>query len=192
MVWSRQRHRDHRFLRRSARGTAPERTGRRTGDLASPLSNEAFVAGLRPIPSEAMATARLLPTTSISGRSPDGRPMQVTIDDSGPTLVAFLAAHCDGCETFWHGLGKHEDPILPARLSCVVVTRSPATADADQIARLSADLLWPVVMSEEAWADFQVMSYPVFVLIDGASRSVVAETVGFGWDDVLAMVASAG
>ncbi len=186
-----QRHRDHRFLRRAPENSSSVAPGQPAGDRANPISDKVFVDGLRPIPSGTLETARPLPTGHLSGTSPDGRPIEVTLDQSGQTLLAFLAARCDGCEAFWHGLGTQEPPILPAGLACVVITRSAARTDVAQIAWLAAGIHWPVVMSDEAWTEFQVMSYPVFVLVDGPSRSVVAETVGFGWDDVLEMVASA-
>jgi hypothetical protein len=50
----------------------------------------------------------------------------------------------------------------------------------------------PVVMSDRAWVDYQVMGYPFFVLVDPDSRSVIGETVGFGWADVVSMIRTSG
>ena len=192
VVWPWQRHRDHRLLRRPDKDISLGSPVRPGTDPTSPLSDEAFVAGLRPIPTGVLDSARRLPSLRMSGTSPGGRSVEVTLDAAGRTLVAFLAAHCDGCEAFWRGLGAHDGELLPPGLACVVVTRSAQAVEASQIGRLAADIRCPVVMSDEAWTQFQVMSYPVFVLVDGPSHSVVAETVAFSWDDVTKMVASAG
>jgi hypothetical protein len=49
----------------------------------------------------------------------------------------------------------------------------------------------PVVMSDNAWLDYQVLAYPSFVLVDSPSSRVVGETVGIGWDDVRSMLEAA-
>ena len=50
----------------------------------------------------------------------------------------------------------------------------------------------PVVMSDDAWSDYRVLGYPFFVLVEPATLTVVGETVGFGWSDVVSMIRSAG
>jgi hypothetical protein len=49
----------------------------------------------------------------------------------------------------------------------------------------------PVVMSDNAWLDYQVLAYPSFVLVDSPTGRVVGETVGIGWDDVRSMLEAA-
>jgi hypothetical protein len=66
-----------------------------------------------------------------------------------------------------------------------VVTREEPLADRREVLALSQGVdRWPVVMSDAAWSDFDVYGYPFFVLLDGTSRSVVGETIGFDWTDV--------
>jgi hypothetical protein len=36
-----------------------------------------------------------------------------------------------------------------------------------------------------------VTGYPFFVLVDAPNRTVVGETVGFGWSDVISMIGAA-
>ena len=79
---------------------------------------------------------------------------------------------------------------LPADVSCVIITKSASETDVAEVQRLSEGIRrWPVVMTSEAWHQFQVLSYPFFVLVEGTSCDIVGETVGFGWADVRTMVA---
>jgi hypothetical protein len=145
------------------------------------LSDPAYLAGLRPIPTGALPTPRPAPTDRISGHAPRGQPVEVLLRRSGRILLCFLATRCDGCESFWQGLGDGASEQLPADVSCVILTKSAPEADVVEVQRL-------VVMTSEAWHQFQVLSYPFFVLVEGASCDVVGETVGFGWADVLTML----
>jgi hypothetical protein len=45
-------------------------------------------------------------------------------------------------------------------------------------------------MSNAAWTEYRVLSYPSFLLVDGPSGAVIGETVAIGWDDVQSMLAS--
>jgi len=125
--------------------------------------------------------------------SPEGRRLEVRLADCGPlVLLAFLTTHCDGCDEFWSGTGDPVVGTLPTSVSTVVVTKGPETVDPDEVARVASgrgDV--PVIMSDEAWADYQVMGYPFFVLVDATDRCVVGETVGFGWADIADMIHSA-
>jgi hypothetical protein len=127
------------------------------------------------------------------GVSPEGRRLEVRLADGGPqVLVAFLATRCDGCEEFWAGIRAGAEG-LPASVEIVVVTKGPETVDPVEVARMASGIgSVPVVMSDQAWIDFQVMGYPFFILVDATERCVIGETVGFGWTDIVAMVRSAG
>ena len=50
----------------------------------------------------------------------------------------------------------------------------------------------PVVMGDQAWTDYRVPTYPFFVVVDVPSRTIIGETVGLGWDDVISMIRSVG
>ena len=163
----------------------------------NPLSDPDFVSGLRPIPSAGSAGSVGPVTWSASdivGVRPSGRPVSFRIDEyEGAVLVAFLATRCDGCDEFWRGFRDGVGSELPAGVSAAVVTKGPtslAPSEVQLIADGASSL--PVIMSDEAWNDYRVTGYPFFVLVDAHSRSVVGETVGFGWSDVLSMIHSAG
>ncbi len=195
---------------RSPRGGAPAGvvpTDRQRSGAASeandrgapnPLADPHFVSGLRPIPtrvgSDAIKTSAGLPASDLRGVSPAGDAVEVAIGGYGRVLLAFLATKCDGCDAFWKGLAGageaegQERPRLPPDVTPVIVTRGPGTVAPGAVAGLAAPGGSLVVMSDQAWADYQVSGYPFFVLVNGSTRTIVAETVGFGWDDLVELV----
>ncbi len=157
---------------------------------ANPLADPAFVAGLRPIPSGPVERSEQWPAADIVGVDLDGRRVEVRIGSyRGPLLLCFLQVRCDGCEEFWRGLAAGTEPGWPDALSAVAVTKGPESVDRTEVARAATGVTAvPVVMSDRAWTDYRVTSYPFFALVDPVLGSVVGETVGFGWPEVLSMV----
>jgi hypothetical protein len=146
------------------------------------------VSGLRTIPSGESFAER--PAYDLKGVDPSGHPVEVSVlGQPGRTLLAFLAVDCFGCEPFWQGIG---DPAILATspdVSWVVVTKGPEQVPLAAARAKSSDLSGaPVVMSDEAWTDYRVLSYPSFLVVDGPSGMVVGETVGVDWDDVRSML----
>jgi len=128
------------------------------------------------------------------GEDPAGGPIEVRLgSQAAPVLLCFLHIGCDGCEEFWTGLGRGRVPDRPEPLTVVAVTKGAGSVDRDGVARAAAGATGvPVVMSDGAWADYRVTGYPFFVLVDPSTRTVVGETVGFGWTDVHSMIRAAG
>ncbi len=181
---------------------------------SNPASDPSFTAGLRPIPSRPAGAAVPWPATDITGKGPDGTPIEIRIASADrPILLIFLATRCDGCADYWYGLAdQSSDPTTEpstsgpgpdptpgldvgdtlARVMPVVVTRGPRVEAAAEVAAVSAGARrTPVVMSDQAWKDYRVTAYPFFVLVDPGSGRIIGETVGFGWSDVAAMVVAA-
>jgi len=158
------------------------------------MSDPAFVAGLRPIPSGPLEPGPPVPAGDISGVDPFGQPVDLRIADfTQPVLLAFLHIHCDGCQEFWRGFRDDSTSDLPPSVSAVVLTKGPESVPPDEV-RQAADGVTriPVIMGDQAWAEYRVTSYPFFVLVDPGTGTVVGETVGFGWSDVISMVRSSG
>jgi hypothetical protein len=180
----------------------PQRSAATSGaadrDPPNPLSDPHYVSGLRPIPtgvgSDAAQASARRPARDLTGVSPAGDPVELAIGGYQRVLLAFLATKCDGCDAFWRGLGgagepdRPERPGLPPDVTPVIVTKGPSTVAAGEVAALADPGGNPVIMSDQAWADYRVLGYPFFVLVDGSTRTVVAETVGFGWDDLVELV----
>jgi len=152
--------------------------------VTNPLSDPEFVAGLRPVPSGLDDEAPTWPAVDLVGIRPDGSPAEIELGSAGrPVLLVFLATNCDGCDTFWTGLVEP-----PADLDTVVVTRGPGGTDMGGVAALAHGLsAVEVVMSDAAWTDYRVTGYPFLVLVDPTTRTIIGESVGFGWSDIEAL-----
>jgi hypothetical protein len=163
-------------------------------DTTSPMDDPAFVVGLRPIPSGSSSVSESRPASDLVGVSPAGDRVEVVIGELDRlVLLCFLHIRCDGCEQFWQGLRHDGSPVeLPDTVTAVVVTKGPGSVEPVEVARLAAGLNHvPVVMSDDAWTDYLVSAYPFFVLVEPGSRSVLGESVGFGWSDVRSMISAA-
>jgi len=119
--------------------------------------------------------------------------MEIRIDGgAGHLLLAFLNTDCDGCEEFWRGFRDPDALGLPSGVSSIVITKGPGSLSSAEVALSANDIeRVPVVMSDQAWIDYRVLGYPFFVLVDVVLNQVVGETVGLGWDDVIAMTGTA-
>jgi hypothetical protein len=126
----------------------------------------------------------------VSGVSSAGEPIELRLDEvGGRILLAFLTTDCLGCQTFWDVLRRVEDSHLPSDVSAVVVTKGPSSVAPGEVGASAAGFgPVPVIMSDQAWADYRVTSYPFFVVAEARSRIVIGEAVGLGWDDVLALL----
>ncbi|HEX3841283.1 MAG TPA: hypothetical protein VHU85_10865 [Acidimicrobiales bacterium] len=150
------------------------------------------MAGLRPIPSGSIDAPAPWPAQDILGVSPSGDPIEVAVAaGGGRLLLAFLHTDCDGCEEFWQGLREPDAIGLAPWTSAMVVTKGPETLSSDAVRASAAGVQVPVVMSNQVWADYRVLGYPFFVLVDRATSQVIGETVGIGWSDVVAMTDAA-
>lgn len=127
----------------------------------------------------------------IRGADVEGRPSVVPLERTdAPTLLAFLSTSCGICMGIWErlcaeGLGSATG-VVP-----VVVTKDPAEEDVERIRQLSA--AGPtVVLSSEAWDDYEVPGSPYVMLVSAAPGSVVAEGTPARWEDLERMASGVG
>ena len=188
MVWQWRRNRDHHEP--APRGEIVPQEDRPHG----PLSDPGWMAGLRSVPSRKVEPSEGRTAHDVTGTSPAGLPVEFRIHHlDRPALLAFLSTHCDGCDEYWSGFGHTDGGPWLHSVSPAIVTRGPESIDPSAVQEAAAGVLEvPVIMSDQAWIDYQVLGYPFFVLIDPESRTVLGETVGFGWADVIAMIRSFG
>ena len=122
----------------------------------------------------------------LAGVTPDGDAVKLAFEGGGtaPTLLAFLTSGCGTCAAFWETLGERR---LPADVRTVIVTHG---ADRERPAKLRS--LAPagiaVVMSSQAWADYEIPGAPYFVMVDQAIRG---EGVATTWRALASLVSDA-
>jgi hypothetical protein len=126
------------------------------------------------------------PAAPLSGPTPAGDAIRLDFAAAGtaPTLLAFLTTGCGTCAGFWETL---DEPRLPDGVRTVVVTHG---AERERPARLRqvAPAGVPVVMSSQAWRDYDVPGAPYFVLVDQTIRGEGAAT---SWTALTSLVTDA-
>jgi hypothetical protein len=114
---------------------------------------------------------------AIVGLTPSGDARAVAVDNSDRlTLLGFLSSGCQSCAGFWEALQRPDQLGLPEGTRVVIVTKGPELEITPQVRALTSGQV-PVLMSTEAWHDYQVPGSPFFVLVDGASGQKVGQGV---------------
>lgn len=123
---------------------------------------------------------------ALAGPTPTGDAIQLEFDQvqGQPTLLAFLTSGCGTCAGFWETLGE---PRLPDGVRTIVVTHGSERERPAALRELATPGI-PVVMSSQAWSDYQVPAAPYFVLVDGTIRG---EGVATTWRAVGSLVSDA-
>jgi hypothetical protein len=100
------------------------------------------------------------------------------------TLLAFLTTGCSTCAGFWDTLAE---PRLPSGVETVIVAHGAERERVSRVAALAPDGV-PVVMSSQAWLDYEVPGAPYFVLADTA---ILGEGVAGTWQALASLVRDA-
>lgn len=126
----------------------------------------------------------------VRGTDPEGEPTVVPLEATGqPTLLAFLSTSCGICVGLWERLLAGElQPEVPGVVP-VVVTKDAELEDVDRIRELASAEL-PVVLSSEAWDDYEVPGSPYVMVVSAAPGSVATEGSVASWDDLVRMARS--
>ena len=125
---------------------------------------------------------------AIAGVTPSGDALGVApATTGGLTLLAFLSTGCASCGGFWQSF-RHPDRLgLPDGTRLVVVTKGPDREIPGEVATLAVPGS-AVVMSSDAWTDYEVPGSPFFVLVDGAVGRRIGEGVANHIDQVAELV----
>jgi hypothetical protein len=106
------------------------------------------------------------------------------------TLLAFLSSGCLTCREFWDAFGDAASLGLPPDTRVVVVTKDPREESLSSIRALAPPGI-PIVMSSDAWANYDVPGSPYFVLVDGANARVEGEGTGASWEHIRNLIGRA-
>ena len=129
---------------------------------------------------------------TLAGVTPEGGALAVAPATAGGlTLLSFLSTGCASCAGFWESSRQPERLGLPAGTRLVVVTKGPDREIPGEVAALAAPGL-SVLMSSDAWTDYEVPGSPFFVLVDGTAGRRVGEGVANHISQVAELVRRAG
>jgi hypothetical protein len=127
----------------------------------------------------------------VTGVSPVGDGVTVSlVDAERDTLLAFLTSTCSSCQHLWSALVDAEGDVLPSRIRLVVVPKGPERESPSSILE-AAPVTCDVVMSSEAWLDFNVPGSPYFVLVERTTGKVLGEGTALSWAQVVDLAAIA-
>src|SRR3984957_12895155 len=125
---------------------------------------------------------------AIAGLTPSGDARAVSVDNSDRlTLLGFLSSGCHSCAGFWEALQQPDHLGLPGGTRVVIVTKGPELEITPQVRALTSGKV-PVLMSTEAWHDYQVPGSPFFVLVDGTSGQKIGQGVASQVDQLVDLV----
>ncbi len=125
---------------------------------------------------------------AVAGVTPTGDGLAVAPGTTGGlTLLAFLSTGCASCAGFWDSFRTPDRLGLPTGTRLVVVTKGPEREIPGEVAALAVPGL-SVVMSSDAWTDYEVPGSPFFVLVDGTAGRRIGEGVANHIDQVAELV----
>ena len=124
----------------------------------------------------------------LSGTTPAGDAVGVRVAGTKhDSVLVFLSSGCTTCHGFWEALRTAE---LPGGARLVVVTKGEEHESPVAVADLAPSNV-TVVMSSDAWGDYNVPGSPYLVHVDGASGTVRGEGTGADWEAVRRMLLDA-
>jgi hypothetical protein len=127
----------------------------------------------------------------ISGPTPADEAVSIAVAPARvDTLLAFLSSGCTTCATFWDTFQDERRLGLPPDCRLVIVTRGAGAESPARLRRLSPPHV-PVIMSDEAWEDYEVPGSPYFIYVDGHAGRVTGEGSAATWTEVVGLLRDA-
>ena len=159
-----------------------------TAKVVSELDFPGVREGIAP-PRSVDVTDAAVRVADIAGLTPWDESIAVGVcGDEGRSLVAFLSTGCGTCAGFWDELNQPGGARLPEETRLVVVTKGEDEESISALRRIAPQHA-SVIMSSQAWADYQVPGSPYFLLIEGGR--VTGEGSGSTWKQVRALLGQA-
>jgi hypothetical protein len=155
--------------------------------IGDPLDDGATTPVSTPIQlGRALAPERGDAAPDVAGTTLAGDAVAITPTAAPRTLLAFLSSGCATCARFWAALRSPESLALPAGVRVVVVTKGPELEEVALLRNLAPPSV-DVVLSTDAWIDYEVPGAPFFVLLD-AQRGRVGEGLAGSLEQVADLV----
>lgn len=158
-------------------------------DLGISLDGDPRQAAPRDLPAS-RAEGATITALDLTGVDPDGDAIAVGVSGRDRTLIAFLSSGCLTCSDFWEAFRRPTALDLPSGVRLVVVTKGADQESPAKVAELAPPEV-AVVMSTQAWLDYEIQVAPYFVLVDGADGRIVGEGAGGTWAQVRSLFGQA-
>jgi hypothetical protein len=121
----------------------------------------------------------------LAGVGPHGEAQAVRVAGTRhDTILAFLSSGCTTCQAFWEDL---REAVPPRGARLIIVTKGTEAESPVAIADVAPANV-TVLMSSQAWDDYEVPGSPYVVHVDGASGRVRGEGTGPNWAQVERML----
>lgn len=134
-------------------------------------------------------TISTMQAVDISGLTPWDESLAVGVSGGqSRSLVAFLSTGCGTCAGFWDELNQPGGARLSEGTRLVIVTRGEDEESISALRRI-APAHETVIMSSQAWSDYEVPGSPYFLLIEDGR--VTGEGSGSSWQQVRALLGQA-
>jgi hypothetical protein len=129
------------------------------------------------------------PAHDIAGETLAGEVVTARVADvEHDTLLLFLSSGCSSCARFWTELATPGALLLPAGARLLVVPQSAADESPAELAALAPDGI-DVILSSDAWRDYEVPGSPHVVYVDGRTGRVRGEGTGQSLHQVAELLA---
>ena len=140
-------------------------------------------------PAATQPPAEFGPAYDVAGVTPTGEIVSArVVDVEHDTVLLFLSSGCESCATFWTELASPGAIRLPGATRLLVVAQSPTEESPRDLAELAPDGV-DVVLSSDAWRDYEVPGSPHVVYVDGRSGRVRGEGTGQSLQQVTELLA---
>jgi hypothetical protein len=167
-------------------GRRERRTGERPG-APEPVIASAPAGAAHREPAPPPVTGPEGDAVDVRGADPEGEPTVIPLEATEqPTLLAFLSTSCGICVGLWERLRAGELQAEAPGVLPVVVTKDAGLEDVDRIRGLASAEV-PVVLSSEAWDDYEVPGSPYVMVVSSAPGSVATEGSVADWQDLVRM-----
>jgi hypothetical protein len=152
-------------------------------------SREFDLLPLAPAPGRPAAAPEFGPAHDVAGETLAGELVSArVVGVEHDTLLLFLSSGCASCESFWTDLGRPGAIHLPRGTRLLVVPQSPSDENAELLQAMAPAGL-DVILSSEAWREYEVPGSPHVVYVDGASGRIRGEGTGQSLQQVAELLA---
>jgi hypothetical protein len=123
----------------------------------------------------------------IVGTTVDGDAVALAMSAAELTMLAFLSTGCSTCAEFWEQLSLPSSLGLSVADRLVIVTKGSELELPEDVRRLANGGV-DVVLSTQAWIDYEVPGAPYFALVEGRTGRRVGEGLANSVEQIAGLI----